>query len=336
MGSHCSGLQSRLPTETVTFWVHVTTGPFCLERCRLISLPVAPHPPNCQMSHQIGQALSTFVIRRLSPCRFASAPHECGAWRYCSSPLPVSLRTWSTRASGNSELEVKVLSRNRKWASDIEREKPGFLAGLQLQQKPDYLWIGCSDSRVPANVIVGMDPGELFVHRNVANLVVQTDMNCLSVLQYAVDLLKVKHIMVVGHYGCGGVRAALENKNNGLIDNWLRHIQSIARFQSRELKRYADDQTAIVNRLCELNVIRQTLNVGQTTVIQDAWGRNQDVSIHGLIYGLHDGLLHDLRATCTSRDDVDGFEELYCRRAYDPTTFASPALSSLQLHTVHQ
>jgi carbonic anhydrase len=206
-----------------------------------------------------------------------------------------------------------LFERNRQWAHDTDQRMPGFFQTLLRQQKPEYLWIGCSDSRVPANEIIGMLPGEVFVHRNVANLVVHTDINCLSVLQYALDALRVKHVLVVGHYGCGGVQAALEGGNHGLIDNWLRHIQEIARFQSADLARQPD-RTAMIDRLCELNVVRQALNVGQSTMIQDAWRRGQDVTVHGLIYGLHDGLLKDLGVSCASPDDVGRVEERYLGR----------------------
>ena len=160
---------------------------------------------------------------------------------------------------------------------------------MSRQQAPDYLWIGCSDSRVPANEICGLLPGEIFVHRNVANIVVHSDLNCLSVMQYAVDVLRVKHIIVVGHYGCGGVRAALENKKFGLIDNWLRHVQDVSMKYTDHLACYPDD-SARVDRLCELNVIAQVLHAAETTVVQNAWERGQDLAIHGWVYGLKDGL----------------------------------------------
>ena len=187
-----------------------------------------------------------------------------------------------------------LLDRNRAWASRVEAEQPGFFRGLAGQQAPRYLWIGCADSRVPANEIVDLAPGELFVHRNVANVVVHTDFNCLSVLQFAVDVLKVEHVIVVGHYRCGGIRAALEDTAHGLIDNWLRHVQDVAREHDTELQRLADESQR-VNRLCELNVIAQVLHVAETTVMQDAWARGKKVEIHGWIYDLHDGLLRDLQ-----------------------------------------
>ena len=188
---------------------------------------------------------------------------------------------------------ARLLDNNRAWAADVEAKRPGFFRKLAAQQAPRYLWIGCADSRVPANEIVGLDPGELFVHRNVANVVVHTDFNCLSVLQFAVDVLEVEHVLVVGHYGCGGVRAALEDSTHGLIGNWLRHVQDVAARHAGELDGAAslDDRVA---RLCELNVIEQVMHLARTTILQDAWRRGQPVSLHGLIYGLKDGLLQDL------------------------------------------
>jgi carbonic anhydrase len=182
---------------------------------------------------------------------------------------------------------------NRSWADKITEENPDFFATLAKQQAPDYLWIGCSDSRVPANEIVGMLPGDIFVHRNVSNLVIHTDMNCLSVIQYAVTVLKVKHIMVVGHYGCGGVRAAIETKPHGLIDNWLRHIRDIDT-KHRNLLSVWTDQTEYLERLCELNVIEQAYNVCNTTIAQEAWGIGQELSVHAWVYGLDNGLVRDL------------------------------------------
>ena len=185
-----------------------------------------------------------------------------------------------------------LLSRNRAWAAAVESRKPGFFRRLAAQQAPRYLWIGCADSRVPANDIVDLDPGEVFVHRNVANVVVHTDFNCLAVLQYAVDVLKVEQVMVVGHYGCGGVKAALEDSAHGLIDNWLRHVQDVASRHGELLARLPPD--ARVDRLCELNVVDQVMNLARTTIVQDAWRRGQAVALHGLIYGLTDGRLRDL------------------------------------------
>jgi carbonic anhydrase len=204
-----------------------------------------------------------------------------------------------------------LFENNRAWAEEISQSNPDFFSTLARQQTPEYLWIGCADSRVPANEIVGLMSGELFVHRNVANLVVHTDMNCLAVLQYAVELLKVKHVIVCGHYGCGGVAAAIEDHPHGLIDNWLRHIRDIYQRRADELDGLTD-HTARVNRLCELNVIEQAMNVGNTTVMQDAWRRGQDVTIHGWIYDLHDGLLEDLRVCVASENELRTLQEGQC------------------------
>lgn len=196
-----------------------------------------------------------------------------------------------------------LLDNNRKWAEKMRRIEPEFFSKLTHLQQPQYLWIGCSDSRVPANEIVGLLPGEMFVHRNVGNVVVHTDLNCLSVLQYAVDVLKVKQVIVTGHYGCGGVRAAMENARFGLIDNWLRHIQDVNQIHSSILKSFSNDQ-ARLNRLCELNVIEQALHVCQTTIVEEAWARGQSLTIHAVIYDLQDGLLRDLGFSAQSLKDV--------------------------------
>jgi carbonic anhydrase len=188
-----------------------------------------------------------------------------------------------------------LFEQNRAWAEAMRRSDPEFFTRLVEQQVPHYLWIGCADSRVPANEIVGLPPGELFVHRNVANVVVHTDLNCLSVIQYAVEVLGVKHIIVCGHYGCGGVLGALQDRPLGLIDNWLRHVQDVM-VEHRAQLEALPDEGARHDRLCELNVIRQVVNVGQTTVVRSAWGRGQELSVHGWIYDLHDGLLRDLGA----------------------------------------
>ncbi|HLP42756.1 MAG TPA: carbonate dehydratase, partial [Fibrobacteria bacterium] len=190
------------------------------------------------------------------------------------------------------------------WAADMVQQNPGFFGKLAKLQSPQYLWIGCSDSRVPANQITGLAPGEVFVHRNVSNLVIHTDMNCLSVLQYAIDYLKVRHVIVCGHYGCGGVRASLEKTPHGLIDNWLRHIRDVYGKSRAELDAIADPDRKM-NRLCELNVIEQVRNVCKTTVIQDAWARGQRVTVHGWIYGIEDGLLKDLEHSYDSQDEMD-------------------------------
>ena len=192
---------------------------------------------------------------------------------------------------------------NKAWAESIREQDPEFFQKLSQQQFPEYLWIGCSDSRVPANQIVGLLPGELFVHRNVANIVVHSDLNCLSVMQFAVDVLKVRHIIVCGHYGCSGVRAALRGDRIGLSDNWLRHIQDVRDKHAGRLRELCDD-TACHDGLCELNVIEQVTNVCATTIVQEAWERGQDLTVHGWIYGLNDGLLRDLHVTIGATGDV--------------------------------
>ena len=197
-----------------------------------------------------------------------------------------------------------LLDNNRRWASRVTSQDPRFFADLAQQQTPEYLWIGCSHSRVSANVIVDLAPGEVFVHRNVANLVVHTDMNCLSVIQFAVEVLKVKHVIVCGHYGCGGVIAALDRERHGLIDNWLRHIQDTANKHAAVLDALSDTNTRI-NKLCEFNVIEQVKNVGETTVIQEAWARGQDVTIHGWIYDLKDGIMSDLNIGISGEGSLD-------------------------------
>jgi carbonic anhydrase len=195
-----------------------------------------------------------------------------------------------------------LLANNRAWAAKITAQDPEFFETLSKQQAPEYLWIGCSDSRVPANQIIGVSPGELFVHRNVANVVVHTDLNCLSVMQYAVDVLEVRHLIVCGHYGCGGVQAALDNSRLGLIDNWLRHVQDV-RQKHQALLAGADD-TERSNKLCELNVIEQVVNVCQTTIVQSAWERGQELAVHGWIYGLSDGLIRDLNVSTSQQNEL--------------------------------
>lgn len=197
----------------------------------------------------------------------------------------------------------RLFENNRNWAQSIHEEDPEFFKALSSQQKPEYFWIGCSDSRVPANEIIGLPPGEVFVHRNIANLVIHTDINCLSVLQYAVEVLKVKHIIVCGHYDCGGVKGAMSDQSNGLVDNWLRHIRDIyAKYE--EVLRAIDDEQARMEKLCEINVIEQVANVCHTTIVQDAWKRGQEMAVHGWIYALKNGLLQDLHVC------VQGAEEL--------------------------
>ena len=189
-----------------------------------------------------------------------------------------------------------LFENNREWARKIAEEQPGFFEQLSKQQAPDILWIGCADSRVPANEIINLPPGEVFVHRNIANLVVHTDLNCLSVIQYAVEVLKVKHIIVCGHYGCGGVAASVEQEAHGLIDNWLRHIRDVYRFHRGQLDEI-DDPAMRRDRLCELNVIEQVANVCNTTIVSNAWKAGQPLNVHGWIYRLEDGLLKDLDVT---------------------------------------
>jgi carbonic anhydrase len=196
-----------------------------------------------------------------------------------------------------------LFQKNRDWAQSVKTSDPQFFEKLAAQQNPEYLWIGCSDSRVPANQIVGLMPGEVFVHRNVANMVVHTDFNCLTVLQYAVDVLKVKHVMVVGHYGCGGVRSAYENEDNGLIDNWLRNIKDVQHKYRKRLEAIEDVEQRL-ELLCELNVMTQVLHVCHTTIAQNAWQRNQPLSVHGWVYSLRDGLLKDLDCTVDGADQI--------------------------------
>ena len=187
----------------------------------------------------------------------------------------------------------KLFDNNRLWARRMTQVNSRFFKDLARQQKPKYLWIGCADSRVPANEIVGLLPGEIFVHRNVANLVIHTDINCLSVLQYAVEILEVEHIIVCGHYGCGGIEAAVEDQRHGLIDNWLRHVRDVYQRHAVELDKEAD-RKSLLKRLCELNIQEQVLNVANTTTVQDAWGRSQGIAVHGWVYDIRDGLLRDL------------------------------------------
>jgi carbonic anhydrase len=197
-----------------------------------------------------------------------------------------------------------LLQNNRDWSHAMRAEDPEFFSRLVAQQAPEYLWIGCSDSRVPANEIVNLLPGELFVHRNVANVVVHTDLNCLSVLQYAVEVLKVKHVIVVGHYGCGGVRAAMQNLKLGLINNWLRHVQDVHQKYDAHLVNLLEEE-ARVDRLCELNVMEQVANVCQTTVLEGAWERGDDVSVHGWIYRLSDGRIRDLGMSVSANENIN-------------------------------
>jgi carbonic anhydrase len=198
----------------------------------------------------------------------------------------------------------RLFENNRTWATSVRTQDPGFLERLARIQRPDYLWIGCSDSRVPANQITGLQPGEVFVHRNVSNVVVHTDLNALSVIQYAVDVLKVRDIIVCGHYGCGGVRSALAGERLGLIDNWLRHVEDVRNHHRAMLDRL-DTLQARWDRLCELNVIEQVVNVCGTTIVRDAWTRRQELTVHGWIYGLKDGLIHDLGLSAQTDAEVE-------------------------------
>src|SRR3954469_16309439 len=213
-----------------------------------------------------------------------------------------------------------LLQKNREWSHAMRAEDPEFFSRLVAQQAPEYLWIGCSDSRVPANEIVNLLPGEMFVHRNVANVVVHTDLNCLSVLQYAVEVLKVKHILVVGHYGCGGVRAAMQNQKLGLINNWLRHVQDVQQKYDGHISRLEEEE-ARIDRLCELNVIEQVVNVSQTTVVEGAWEKGHDLTVHGWIYRLSDGRIRDLGISVGASDNT-----LQCREEATHKLMSKPPL----------
>ena len=208
---------------------------------------------------------------------------------------------------------MKTLSRlfenNRHWAQSVAEEDPEFFKNLSNQQTPEYFWIGGSDSRVPANQIIGLPPGEVFVHRNIANMVIHTDINCLSVLQYAVDVLKVRHIIVCGHYDCGGVKGAMSHQSNGLVDNWLRHIRDIYAKHETMLNAIADEQVR-TEKLCEINVIEQVANACHTTIVQDAWKRGQELAVHGWIYALNNGLLQDLHVCVQSADELSSIYRL--------------------------
>ncbi|MBP8926227.1 MAG: carbonate dehydratase [Pseudomonadales bacterium] len=206
-----------------------------------------------------------------------------------------------------------LFTNNRRWAAQMTSRDAGFFEALATQQAPQYLWIGCADSRVPANEIIGLLPGEVFVHRNVANVVVHTDLNCLSVMQFAVDVLKIRHIIVCGHYGCGGVAAALANRRLGLVDNWLRHVQDVHKKHAATFASLSDP-AQMSDRLCEFNVIEQVQNVCQTTVVQDAWERGQELTVHAWIYRLLDGELRDLCATASCREEVDAAIQSACLR----------------------
>ena len=215
--------------------------------------------------------------------------------------LALDLTSWS-EANVSRENLFRLFDFNRAWSQEMQAADPAFFEKLAHLQAPEYLWIGCSDSRVPANQIVGLMPGEVFVHRNVANVVVHTDLNCLSVIQYAVDVLKVKHIMVVGHYGCGGVHAALHDQRSGLVDLWLRHVKDVRVKHAKQIQALPEDRRH--DRLCELNVVEQVLNVCHSMIVQDAWSRGQELTVHGWIYGLNDGLMRDLGLTVSAPENV--------------------------------
>jgi len=202
-----------------------------------------------------------------------------------------------------------LLENNKKWAKELKEADPGFFTKLSNQQTPEYLWIGCSDSRVPANEIVNLMPGEIFVHRNIANVVVHTDLNCLSVIQYAVDILKIKHIIVCGHYGCGGINAAMDNREHGLIDNWLRHIKDVYRYHQEKMDALADERER-ADLLCELNVIEQVANVCHTTFVQNAWQRGQSLAVHGWIYSIEDGILRDMDVCITGSNEISSIHRM--------------------------
>ncbi|MDH5638441.1 MAG: carbonate dehydratase [Nitrospinota bacterium] len=202
-----------------------------------------------------------------------------------------------------------LFSNNRNWADRTKVTNPDFFTKLSRQQNPEYLWIGCSDSRVPANEIVDLAPGEIFVHRNIANLVIHTDLNCLSVIQYAVELLNIQHIIVCGHYGCGGVKAAIESQEHGLIDNWLRNIKDVYRYHQDQIDDLQDDK-ARFDLLCELNVVEQVSNICHTTIVQNAWKSGQKVAVHGWIYGIDDGILKDLNVCITNPDEISSIHRI--------------------------
>ena len=221
-----------------------------------------------------------------------------------------------------------LLQHNRTWAAETVRERPGFFTNLSEQQKPRYMWIGCSDSRVPANQITGLEPGEVFVHRNIANVVVHSDLNALSTIQYAVDMLEVEHVIVCGHYGCGGVEAALHNARIGLADNWIRHIQDVRdRYSNRLHAAALGDQ---LNILCELNVVEQVVNVCHSTVMKDAWARGRLVTVHGWIYGVHDGLLQDLLVSVSDPSQLQALHAAAIDKifAHQPNQYMRKQLST--------
>ncbi len=246
------------------------------------------------------------ALGRLSPGRPALALVRLGFGRssYTASSFDQHAGPLPAQPSIMTNSLTELFENNRRWAATTEEREPGFFSRLLKQQTPQYLWIGCADSRVPANELVDLLPGDLFVHRNVANVVAHSDLNALSVIQYAVDALRVQHIIVVGHSNCGGVKAALNDLRLGLVDNWIRHVKDVRHQHQAWLDSLPAERR--VDALCELNVLEQARNVCQTTVVQDAWARGQEVVIHGWVYGLHNGLLEDLRMTCAKPADVPG------------------------------
>lgn len=196
-----------------------------------------------------------------------------------------------------------LFKNNQEWAARIKETDPDFFTKLSKSQKPEYLWIGCSDSRVPANQIVGLVPGDMFIHRNIANMVIHTDLNCLSVIQFAVEVLKIKHIIVCGHYGCSGIKAAMENEEHGLIDNWLRHIKDVYRYHQKKIDE-VDDEKKRFDLFCELNVIEQVANVCHTTIVQNAWKEGNDLTVHGIIYDIKDGILKKLDLSISGAENI--------------------------------
>ena len=221
--------------------------------------------------------------------------------------MEIIIETLHMHSSHQDDLDDRALAHlfqnNRVWASSMTDRDPNFFKKLVAQQSPEFLWIGCSDSRVPANELLGLSPGDVFVHRNIANVIVHTDLNCLSVLQFAVDVLKVRHVIVCGHHGCSGVHAALNRHRIGLADNWLRHVQDVHQKHERHLNEKLSPALRH-NRLCELNVMEQVVNICQTTIVQDAWDREQPLTIHSWVYGLKDGLLQDLGVTVSALDEL--------------------------------
>jgi carbonic anhydrase len=253
------------------------------------------------------QPAMRIALRLYRELGFGDAPATAHSPQDGTLFLSLDLQTWSEETAPHEDL-VHLFDYNREWARRMHEADPGYFDRLAKLQSPEYLWIGCSDSRVPANQIVGLLPGEVFVHRNIANLVVHSDLNCLSVIQFAVEFLKVQHIMVVGHYGCGGVVRALDPERSGLVDVWLRHLEDVNEKHQRALAGLTLERK--VDRLCELNVLEQAVNVCKTSVVRDAWKRGQHLTVHGWIYGLKDGLMRDLGFRAHGGDDLAARYEL--------------------------